>query len=689
MSFTDLNLMGSYDSGLGNFDVVNLFYTPVLQQTMKYDRVAGYFSSKVFASAASGVAGLVRNGGKMRLITSHAFTQSDTESFQDYFDGSAFSDELIDDFVKSYQELGSLSNTIAKRHVAAMCWMLRHGFLEIKVVVPNSADLTSITPEDFDKFHPKFGIFHDQNRNMIAFSGSVNETQGAWKRNIENFDVYQSWIQGENKWINPKISYFEKLWNGDLDHKWRTIDLPTAVKDKIVSEFAPEDFPDEIDEGHADRRDSLRNYQRGALETWINAGRRGILEMATGTGKTRTAKACIESASELGSLLTIVVVPYQHIGDQWNKVLSERNPLVIGANWRRRLAEAHASISLGRQRDLTLVVVKNTAGSADFVSAVQGMTSEFQNTLLVGDEVHWLGARAFQGALIEEAGFRLGLSATPKRYFDEAGTDVLLDYFGGTIFELSLGDALKINDEFGNPILCPYEYHPILVNLSDIELLEYRDWTAKIGKYKAMREEYDVENQLSDAYNKRAAIAKSAASKIPAVRELLSSLPKPLKQCLIYCADKSQLGEVAEILHELKIDSQQITGDESTTESVRWNGMNEREFLIHNFAKGQLGVLLAIRCMDEGVDIPSAQVGIILASSGNVKEFIQRRGRLMRPFEGKERATIYDFCVLPENEHDPIADTGLVQVELHRISEFAEDALNKDNVYALIEGNRG
>jgi len=169
MSFLDVELQSTYDSGYGDFNVVSHFYTPVLEQSLKYDRVAGYFSSKVFASAARGVAGLVRNGGKMRLVTSHAFTQTDTERFQDYFDSSVFIDELINDFVKSYRELGSLENTIAKSHVAAMCWMLREGYLEIKVVVPNTADLTAISPEDFDKFHPKFGVFYDSGLRRPSF----------------------------------------------------------------------------------------------------------------------------------------------------------------------------------------------------------------------------------------------------------------------------------------------------------------------------------------------------------------------------------------------------------------------------------------------------------------------------------------------------------------------------------------
>jgi superfamily II DNA or RNA helicase len=689
MSFQELNLVGSYDSGFGDYDVVNNFYSPVLEQSTRYDRVAGYFSSRVFASAARGVAGLVRNGGKMRLITSHSFTPRDTASIQEYFSDENISNELINDFLKSYQELGSLSSSIAKSHIAAMCWMLREGYLEIRVVVPNTADLSSISPEDFDKFHPKFGLFYDNENQCIAFSGSVNETEGAWKRNIENFDVYQSWTQGESKWITPKVERFEKLWNGDLTGKWRTIDLPTAVKDKIISDYAPTDFPIDLEGTNYNNQYNLRYYQKDAVAAWIDSSRIGILEMATGTGKTRTAKACIASTIELGSLLTIVIAPYQHICDQWQKELSEFEPLMIGSNWRKKLAEAHTEVSLGRRKNLTLVAVKNTAGSEDFVNAIREMYSEFNNTLLVGDEVHWLGASAFRPALIAEANFRLGLSATPARYFDEEGTDYLVEYFGGSVFKLSLGDALRITNQDGDRILSPYEYHPILVNLSEEELINYRELSKKIAQCRNMDDQYDMRKQLENLYNLRSAISKSAESKIPAVRELLQSLPKPLSQCLIYCADSAQLNDVAVILHELRIDSQQITGEESTVSSDKWNGMNEREFLIHNFAKGQLGVLLAIRCLDEGVDIPSARIGIILASSGNVKEFIQRRGRLMRPFKDKEMAVIYDFCVLPENPTDPIKDLGLVQVELRRIAEFADDALNRSEVYDLIESHKG
>jgi superfamily II DNA or RNA helicase len=688
MTFRDLVLNSTYESGISGTDVVAAFYNPVLENTYRYDRVAGYFSSRVFATAAKGVAGLVRNGGKMRLVTSHAFTPTDVGVFQEHFDLDNLSASLIEGFIQTFKELGNLQDSIAMNHVAAMCWMLKEGYLEIKVVVPDSADLQSMSPQDIDKFHPKFGIFYDNLGDTVAFSGSVNETEGAWKRNIENFDVFQSWIPGRQDYILPKISQFEKYWSDELKGKWRTIDLPDAVKNKIVEEYAPIDFPELIDEISMPELRPLRDYQHDALQAWIESDYIGILEMATGTGKTRTAKACIAKAAERGSLLTVVVVPYQHIGDQWTKELSDYDPLFISGNWRQIFTEACLDVTMGRRDSLTVIVVKNTASKSEFVQIVNDSSKDFENILLVGDEVHWLGAPAFQPALLEPANFRLGLSATPQRYFDEVGTEVLLNYFGETVYELTLKQALSLRDENGLRILCPYVYKPIIVGLDEIEQELYREYTRKIMKLKGLDSSPEIETTIQNLQNQRSNVAKSAKSKLPAIRALLQSFDRKITQTLIYCADFNQLREVAKILNELGIEAQQITGDEDANASKEFNNISEREHIISNFAKGNLDVLLAIRCLDEGVDIPSAQIGIILASSGNEKEFIQRRGRLMRPFIGKENAEIFDMCVLPENPADPLADLGVVDVELRRIATFAEDALNKDEVEAILANIR-
>jgi superfamily II DNA or RNA helicase len=188
------------------------------------------------------------------------------------------------------------------------------------------------------------------------------------------------------------------------------------------------------------------------------------------------------------------------------------------------------------------------------------------------------------------------------------------------------------------------------------------------------------EAQLQNLYIQRSNVIKSASQKISALRELLENFPRPLTQCLIYCADFKQLDQVASILSSLGIHTQKITGEENAHASTAFAGIAERTHIINNFADGHLNVLLAIDCLDEGVDIPSAQLGIILASSGNPKEFIQRRGRLMRPFNGKTMAEIYDFCVLPRDINDPVSTFAAGSVELKRILEFGRVALNASEI---------
>ncbi len=681
--FKDLELSESFFSGAQGTDLVADFYQPVLSRAVKYDRVAGYFSSAAFVSVSKGVSGFVRNNGRLRLVTSHAFTGGDVAALQKAMASDSLNQELASSFEKSAEELFAFDDAILNDHFAAMCWMLAHDHLEIKVVVPVGADLSKLTPQEIEKFHPKFGVLTDSFGNRVAFSGSVNETYYAWTRNIENLDIYQSWLPGRDEYIRPKEIQFKRYWDGEENQDWATISLPEAVRDKIIREYAPEDFPADLKRITSQPRPFglTRQYQADAVQAWVDAGMSGILEMATGTGKTRTAKACVEEASKLGSLLTIVVVPYNHIGSQWIDELSLRNPIAVAGKWREMLGEKVFDAELGRLNQLTLVVVKNTASSYSFVSLLSDLSNYFEHTLLVGDEVHWLGAPSLQAALLEFADFRLGLSATPKRYFDDFGTEVLDEYFKGVVFSFPIEKALEARDADGKRILTPYSYHPIFVELTEEESEAYWKITRQILTIKeASKKDPQQQKKLEELYLYRANIGKVAAQKVPRLRELLLDFPFKLEKTLIYCADFAQMRDVTEILGNFDVYPQKITGEEGTAPRKQFNQKSEREHILDHFQSGNLDVLLAIDCLDEGVDIPSAQIGIILASSGNAKEFIQRRGRLMRVAEGKKSASIFDLCVLPMATTSSAGIRNLIQVELKRIEEFAEVALNRDEV---------
>jgi superfamily II DNA or RNA helicase len=689
-NFRSQTLKNVYNPGLRGDDVLGDFFVPTLRNSIAYERVAGYFSSTVIASAARGIAGLVENGGKIRLVTSHAFTPSDHLTLGKIIDEEAFAESLMAEFEENLSTSSGMAGAFGKNHLAAMCWLLANELLEIRVVVPsNSKEIDD--PRSIDLFHPKFGILQDQDGDEVVFAGSLNESTNGWLRNAENLSVYRSWVDGQEGYVLDYKESFRKYWENDGLDGWTCIALPDAVKSRLVKDFAPADKPDfanlDLEESSPDAEDGLRNYQRDAVNKWVASNYVGTLMMATGSGKTRTAKACIRQAETLGSLLTVVVAPYQHICDQWSAELAELNPIEIqGSGWRAALNEKRNSAKMGRLPKLTLITVKNTASSKDFIDVLNDLREFFDHFLFIGDEVHWLGATTFQKSLNENADLRLGLSATPQRYFDPEGTEVLQKYFGGEpIFEFSLRDALNWKLPDGSFVLCPYMYTPVFVDLTMEESLKYGAFSRRIATLMSIKKKTQaIREEIEMLRIQRAAIAKSAAEKVPKLDELLDQFKEPLTQCIIYCSDTTQMTSVAEVLNSKGIFFQKITGEEGARSQTKYGNKSEREFYIENFARGQLDVLLAIDCLDEGVDIPSAEMGIILASSGNSKEFIQRRGRLMRNFPGKEFAKIYDFVVLPEDDSSAGPADALRKIEIKRILEFAEDAMNEEQIVETI-----
>jgi superfamily II DNA or RNA helicase len=426
--------------------------------------------------------------------------------------------------------------------------------------------------------------------------------------------------------------------------------------------------------------EGLYPFQSQAVNAWAEAGHIGLLEMATGTGKTRTACACVSAITELGTAFIIVVVPSVHIGKQWIEELRPHGPIEVnGSNpsWERTFRRELRQISFGHVSNMVAVAVMNTAATRRFIELAQQAANQVKNTLFVGDEVHWLGASEFQRALVPFANFRLGLSATPTRYFDDEGTGVLKAYFGERpVYEMPLRKALETKKPNGEPLLTPYEYEPRFVSLTDEEIERYRKFAKTMAVYSNPKN-FDPQ-RVKNARVGASRIVKKAEAKAAALGDLLDELGENLHFALIYCEDSDQMNTAREELHSRGLFFGEITEAESSS---------ERQKVLSNFSKGYIDVILAMRCLDEGVDIPEARIGIILASSGNPREFIQRRGRLMRTSPGKHSAVIYDFAVLATPEI--LEGTGLDSIkdkELARIAEFSEDATNAEAVVASVAG---
>ncbi len=425
----------------------------------------------------------------------------------------------------------------------------------------------------------------------------------------------------------------------------------------------------------------LRGYQQQAIANWFGNNGRGTLKMATGSGKTITGLAiATELYHKIGLQVLLVVCPYRHLVTQWARECEKfgiNEPILAFESlrrWQDKLSTQLYNVHSGNQPFLTVITTNSTLISDGFQSQLNYLP---QKTLIIGDEAHNLGAPRLEESLPRNIGLRLALSATPERYFDEDGTQSLFDYFGTVLQpEFTLRDAIQ------QGALVHYLYHPILVELTESEAQSYIKITRKIGRSLIYRQRegqpdsiFDEENEdLKTLLMKRARIIGSAANKLDALRDLMYNR-LDTSHTLFYCGDGS-----TESTHQLKA----VTRILGTELGYRVNtytaetSLEEREVLRHQFEIGELQGLVAIRCLDEGVDIPAIQTAVILASSGNPRQFIQRRGRVLRPHPGKERATLFDTIVLPpELDRETLqVERNLLRRELRRLVEFADLADN-------------
>jgi len=418
----------------------------------------------------------------------------------------------------------------------------------------------------------------------------------------------------------------------------------------------------------------LRQYQQQAVTNWFGNQGRGTLKMATGSGKTITALAiATQLYQQIGLQVLLIVCPYRHLVTQWARECQEFNLEPILAfenvrNWQSQLSSRLYNVQAGNQSFLTVITTNATLITEGFQSQLKYFPDK---TLIVGDEAHNLGSPRLEASLPRHLGLRLALSATPERYFDEQGTDILFNYFGPVLQpELTLADAIQ------QGALVHYLYYPILVELTAVETSAYAKLTKRIGWALAEEENLQKNDAVTSLLMQRARLIGAAANKLTALRELMINRLDTY-HTLFYCGDGSVEGGCSDSINSQLAAVTRLLGSELGYRVNTYTAQTPiaaREQLRHQFETGELQGLVAIRCLDEGVDIPAIQTAVILASSGNPRQFIQRRGRVLRPYPGKERATVFDMIVLPPDLGRGTWDVerNLLKKELKRFLEFAD-----------------
>ncbi len=612
----------------------------------------------------------------MRLIASPLLETDDIEAIKLGYESR---EEILERSAERQinpKAVESLPNILYNR-LECISWLIGEGRLDIKLAVPSKRLLS----QGQAIYHEKIGIFLDEEDNVVAFTGSPNETVGGLASNFESLEVYVSWDDPHGRVVRKKED-FMRLWR-NLTPQLTVLDFPEAAKHELLrirpsrppkAEHGSSLEPGIIDDSIVPDSPTfirLRPYQVEACEAWFQANGRGVLAMATGSGKTITSlAAAVRLFKEKQRLLLVVACPFQHLVDQWFEDANDFGIRPIRAyqsrsTWESTVNSRILDYNLGNRSLVMLITTHATLSSQvmqDTLSRVAGPA------LLIADEMHHLGSEQSRLALPQQFGYRMGLSATPDRWFDEEGSQSLRDYFGKPVFEFSLADAIA------QGFLTEYYYYPHLVELTMEEVERYEELTRRIARFYQVDQNTEHSELRQALLRQRADILNRAHNKLERLKGLLQGKGE-VRHTLFYCAP-GQIDEVLPILgNEFGLRVHKFTADEST---------EERRLLLNDFSDGRLQALVAMRCLDEGVDVPSTQVAYILASTSNPREFIQRRGRILRKSPGKEHAVIHDLIALPSLDSIKATissgsfnmERGVLKRELSRFREFANTSIN-------------
>ena len=646
----------------------------------------GYFSSSSLGELAPGLSTyLKKHHYPVRVVISPLLTE------QDYFAVTKNRKELIEIARKLLLDETPSSHALAQHTLECFAWLISQRRLILRLAFMRNA-----------LFHPKVWLFQALDA-RVALHGSSNLTKSAMTQNREQLTLSRDWKSEESNYhVERLIEEFDELWSGKIDD-CVVLDLPEAIEKELVSKYKGEQMPPErvvldlwekaeklksTDEQailsmppelripmHLEYRSGPFSHQGQAVDAWEAAGRRGILEMATGAGKTITSMiAAKRLQDEVGKLFVLVSAPYRPLIEQWCAEVSEFgvDPINLSAvggrdNRSAKLKQAARLLRHGASRAEVLIVSNDTLCTPEFKELFESIDAP---KLLIADECHNLGVQSFTANPPISCIYRLGLSATPVRQYDAQGTSDLLRYFGDVCYEFGLKEAI-------GKCLTEYDYYVHYVELTPEEMRVWKELTEQIS-----RESWKLDEGVSDAYldnllRQRRVVLETANGKIGELSRSLDRMDlRALRHTLIYTTDKApeQILDVNQLLNDKGILFRQMTHEESSDRKLTKD-------ILHAFQEGHTQVLTAKRVLDEGVNIPQIKLAFVLASTTVRRQWIQRRGRLLRkcPSIGKESADIHDFVVLPPDVTIGEVDKDarqIVKSELTRVWEFAHLSRN-------------
>lgn len=661
---------------------------PAIGAADQLDCMMGFFASSSFAEIAPGLATYLRRSSRpIRLLISPYVSERDQEAMRSGLaDPAEIAERLVLETLPDADDL-------ARHTLACLAWLIRTERLEFRIALQKEG-----------LFHPKVWLI-ELSGERAAFHGSGNMTNAGLTKNKEQVALARGWmdpIQGATE--RRLRDEFNELWDGD-DPDCVVVKLPAALEQKILKDYGAGAMPDEAAARQLWRRaKGLRpepvddtaaagervkaefripawlEYETGAfahqgraVRAWLETGGRGILAMATGSGKTLTSLiACWKLQQAEGPLLIVIAAPYVPLVMQWCDEVAlfgvSATNLSDGAgpsDRRRLISAAGRRLAMGLSTTEILVVSHDILTDRAFQSQFEAIEAK---RMLIADEMHNLGSAGFLGAQPDFFEFRLGLSATPVRQYDPEGTDKLFGFFGRPCFEFSIDEAIGV-------CLVPYDYYVERVELTHDEMETFKALSEQIRKLGWKIEQGVKDAHLDNLLRQRRLVIETAENKLARLGQLLDADgARHLRFDLIYATDKapSQLDAVNDLLRTRGVLYHQLTAEE--TRDRRGTAT-----ILANYQSGDLQVLTAKRVLDEGVNVPQIKRAFILASTTVERQWVQRRGRILRKCDaiGKSFGVIHDFVAMPPAEmvQDPDAKK-LVAGELKRVHEFARLARN-------------